>query len=141
MQMTPTVHEAGAVVTRSMDGAARLLLVRSSDGECWLFPKGHIEEGETAEQAALRETREEAGVDARVITALGRSQYIRRGKQIDVEYFLVEYLGELEPDEPREQRWCTCEEALELLSFDNLRPIAELACRTPHPCLDPSARQ
>ncbi len=121
--------EAGALVFRRIDGIVHLLIVRSSDGQNWLFPKGHIEEGETAEEAALREAREEAGVDGRVIAPIGTSEYTRKGKQITVEFFLVEYRGTCESDEAREQRWCTCEEALELLSFDNLRAVAKAACK------------
>lgn len=128
-RMPARVLEAGAVVIQHVNGTVHLLLVRSSDGRAWLFPKGHIEVGESAEQAALRETREEAGVDGRIGARLGTSDYARKGKQITVEFFLVEYLGAVESVEKRDQRWCSCEEALDLLSFDNLKAIARLACK------------
>jgi bis(5'-nucleosidyl)-tetraphosphatase len=124
--------EAGAVVFRSVNSTIQLLVVRSSDEVNWLFPKGHIEAGETAEEAALRETREEAGVDGRSVAPLGSTAYTRGSKQLSVEFFLVEYLGPAESDEARDQRWCTCDEALHLLSFENLKPIAKLACRMAH---------
>lgn len=55
------VPGAGGVV---FDRAGRVLVIGSRDG-VWLFPKGHLEDGETAQDAALREVEEEAGVDAR----------------------------------------------------------------------------
>lgn len=133
--MGASISQAGAVVCRRATGAIHLLIIRSSDGRNWLFPKGHIEDGETAEQAALRETREEAGVDGRAIAPLGTIEYARGKKRVSVEFFLVEYRGEAEPHEAREQRWCTLEEALDLLSFDNLKAVARLA----RGVLDPSA--
>ncbi|MGI0133977.1 MAG: NUDIX domain-containing protein, partial [Candidatus Micrarchaeaceae archaeon] len=55
-------YSAGAVVYRHKDGKRQYLFLKSEEG--WLgIPKGHIEEGETAEQAAIREIREEAGLD------------------------------------------------------------------------------
>jgi 8-oxo-dGTP pyrophosphatase MutT (NUDIX family) len=64
-------HAAGGVV---IDGGRALLLSRPSRGEVRL-PKGHIENGESAEEAALREVREESGyVDVDVIADLGKQQ-------------------------------------------------------------------
>ena len=63
-------HEsAGAVVI--IDGAC-LVLQR---GDEWIFPKGHLESGETPDQAAVREVREETGLDVRVIRSLGATRY------------------------------------------------------------------
>jgi len=45
----------------------------------WVMPKGNIEEGETFKQAALREVREETGVNARVVKYIGKTQYSFRG--------------------------------------------------------------
>ncbi len=50
---------AGAIVIG--DGGA-IAMVRSTNSESWLFPKGHIDEGETDEEAAIREIKEETGL-------------------------------------------------------------------------------
>jgi len=53
---------AGGVVYRLHDGRALFLLIKDSY-QNWGFPKGHLESGERAEDAALREVREETGID------------------------------------------------------------------------------
>jgi 8-oxo-dGTP pyrophosphatase MutT (NUDIX family) len=59
--VTPRRLSAGVVVVRETDGSARLLLLRAYRD--WDFPKGQVEPGEEALAAAIRETREEAGID------------------------------------------------------------------------------
>jgi 8-oxo-dGTP pyrophosphatase MutT (NUDIX family) len=51
-------HSAGGLVVRG----AEILLISTREGKRWQLPKGHLESGETPEQAAVRETREETGV-------------------------------------------------------------------------------
>ena len=58
-----TVEGAGGVV---INGAGRVLMIRHKNGT-WVFPKGHIEPGESKTQTAEREVAEEAGVDARIV--------------------------------------------------------------------------
>jgi 8-oxo-dGTP pyrophosphatase MutT (NUDIX family) len=55
-----------AAVIGRLDRRGRLL---------WSLPKGHIEDGETAEQAAIREVAEETGIDAMVVAVLGSIDY------------------------------------------------------------------
>lgn len=63
-------HEsAGAVV---MIGDRCLVLRR---GREWVFPKGHLEQGERPEDAAIREVREEAGLEVRIIQPIGSTRY------------------------------------------------------------------
>jgi len=57
---SPAVPGAGGVV---FDAGGRVLVLHHANGD-WVFPKGHVEEGETPLQAALREVREEAGITA-----------------------------------------------------------------------------
>jgi 8-oxo-dGTP pyrophosphatase MutT (NUDIX family) len=59
--VTPRQLSAGVVVVRETDGSSRLLLLRAYKN--WDFPKGRVEPGEDPLSAAVRETREEAGID------------------------------------------------------------------------------
>ena len=78
--------------------ASRILLISTQNGRRWQLPKGHIEEGETAEQAALREVREETGVTGRMLAPLSEVEYwfVEKGtrrvhKRVD--YFLLDYVS------------------------------------------------
>ena len=63
----PKAQIAAAVAVRTgADGEPEFLLVRTSNGERWTFPKGHRERGETLAEAAAREAAEEAGVSGSV---------------------------------------------------------------------------
>ena len=57
-------HEksCGAIVYRKFHGNIELLLIKNQNGGHWSFPKGHVEEGETEEQTAVREIMEETGI-------------------------------------------------------------------------------
>ena len=67
--MRPT--HAGGVVAREAGGERRYLLVRASRDPGWVLPKGHIERGETPEQAAVREVAEEAGISIEITGLAG----------------------------------------------------------------------
>jgi len=122
-----TIRQAGGVVVRRDARRVRVLLVRSSDGMHWLFPKGHIEPGETARQAAVREIREEAGVIGVVLRFLARERYARGRRVVEVSYYLVAWRREAGASEDREARWCTPGEAARLLSFDELKVVLQRA--------------
>ncbi|MBD0292475.1 MAG: NUDIX hydrolase [Jiangellaceae bacterium] len=69
---------AGGLVIDRLDGASQAVLIGRVDrrGRCeWVLPKGHIEPDETPEEAAVREVREETGLDAQVVSALGPIEY------------------------------------------------------------------
>ena|SRR5919204_3518163 len=119
-----TVAEAGGIVARIERGTVRYLLVTAKrNPEHWLFPKGRIEPRETAADAALREAREEAGVDGTVLAPLGWLEFRYGRDDIQVQIFLIDYRGDIPAREHRQRRWCTYEEAIELLSFDNARQL------------------
>ncbi|HNV26526.1 MAG TPA: NUDIX domain-containing protein, partial [Nitrospira sp.] len=68
------VRSAGGVVLRSQD----VLLIRVSDMKgrpVWSFPKGRLDAGETAAQAAVREVREETGWSCRIDADLSMTEY------------------------------------------------------------------
>jgi 8-oxo-dGTP pyrophosphatase MutT (NUDIX family) len=125
----PTIRQAGSIVFRLDGKKPRVLLVtaRRNPGN-WIFPKGHIEKGETAEAAALRETREEAGVVATVIAPAGILEYGFLGAKARVEYFLLQFTREAGPPEDGRQRiWCDVEDALDRLSYKNTRRMLRRA--------------
>ncbi|WP_165907753.1 NUDIX hydrolase [Hydrogenispora ethanolica] len=75
----------------------RLLILRRKNG-VWLFPKGHIDPGETAAQAAVREVKEESGLTARILEKLAETAYnfTEDGREHykTVEWFVMEALTE-----------------------------------------------
>jgi len=115
------------VVVRRDRGRLRVLLVRSSDGTSWLFPKGHVEAGESSRQAAAREVREEAGVVADPQAFLGRERFVQGLRTVDVAYYRLAYRGDAAASEDREVRWCTPGEAERRLSFDQLKVVLRRA--------------
>jgi 8-oxo-dGTP pyrophosphatase MutT (NUDIX family) len=111
-------------VARTVDGQWEYLLVeaRRSRGE-WVLPKGHIEPGETPEEAAVREVQEEAGVRAAVIARAGESEYALDGQPVRTIFFLMRYQGEAGSQEDRAHVWRRYEDALRLLRFDDARRV------------------
>jgi len=129
---------AGGVVVR--DGQVIVIVPtrRGAQGQRVLgLPKGHVDPGETAEQAARREVREEAGVDAELVERLGDVRYFyqRDGQRIFkmVRFFLFDYrAGALEDhdDEVEEARWMPLEEAATALSYRGEREMVQRALST-----------
>ena len=98
------------------------------------LPKGHPEEGESAEDAALREVREEAGVEARLLEPLGDVLYwyTRGGQRIAkvVSFFLLAYVsGEVEDHdfEVEQACWMALEDAARELTYPGEREMAARA--------------
>ena len=77
---------AGCLVRADFDGRLHYLIVHPSGtynrGKPWSIPKGLIEEGETPEEAALRETHEEAGLECRILRSLGEIRYRKSRKDV-----------------------------------------------------------
>ena len=108
---------------------------RAADGSKVLaLPKGHLEEDESAADAALREVREEAGVVGRLVDRLGdvRYWYMRDGRRIAkvVSFFLLEYVSGDVADHDREvehARWLALERAARELTYKGERDMASRA--------------
>jgi 8-oxo-dGTP pyrophosphatase MutT (NUDIX family) len=70
------VLAAGGVVRRRVDGKERVAVVRRNrHGGDWTLPKGHCESGETLQDAAIREVREETGWRASPVSLIGATNY------------------------------------------------------------------
>jgi 8-oxo-dGTP pyrophosphatase MutT (NUDIX family) len=130
-------HEisAGGVVVRGEQAIVVVPTRRGAQGQRVLaLPKGHVDPGETPEQAAAREVREEAGVEADLVGKLGDVRYFyqRDGRRIfkRVRFFLFAYRAG-DPadhdDEIEEARWMDLAEAARSLSYAGEREMAARA--------------
>lgn len=135
---TERQHSAGGVVVRPCadDDGIQVLLIALKGGRRWQLPKGHVEVGETAAEAAVREVREETGVTGAPRGLLPRIDYwfVEEGKRVHktVDFFLLDYVAgssaDYDPKEVSTARWFPAPEALERLTFDNERRVARAAC-------------
>ena len=144
-RVPPTVEEtsAGGLVVdltgTCPSGAVIARLNRAGRVE-WCLPKGHLEPGETPEQAAVREIHEETGIRGRVLKSLGTIDYwfSAEGRRVHkiVHHFLLTAIGgalSVEGDPDREAidvAWVPLTELTALLAFPNERKLAREATAT-----------
>jgi 8-oxo-dGTP pyrophosphatase MutT (NUDIX family) len=124
---------AGGLVIRNLRGRPHLAVVRVRD-QILALPKGHPEQDESAQDAALREVREETGLEATPVEKLGdvRYWYARDGDRVlkIVSFFLLRYRsGRLEDHdhEVEEALWIPLEEAPARLAYRGERDMAKAA--------------
>lgn len=122
------VPQAGAIAVRA-DGPEPLFLIVTAkkDPGAWIFPKGHIEQGESPEEAALRELREETGVEGSLLSRVGSSAFVSGTERVDVTYYLIAARSAGASREGRQQRWLPPAEARAQLSFDDARKLLDRA--------------
>jgi 8-oxo-dGTP pyrophosphatase MutT (NUDIX family) len=141
-QRMRTVREtsAGGLVVDGLDGPRELqcaALIGRTDRRgrlLWSLPKGHIEQGETAEQTAIREVAEETGIRGSVLASLGSIDYwfVTEGRRIHktVHHYLLRFQGgELSDEdvEVTEVAWVPLAELASRLAYADERRLAEVA--------------
>ena len=105
-----------------------VLLIKHNKGH-WDFPKGHMEEGETEKQTAVREVKEETNMDVEIVSEQKyRTNYIIEDKQIDKEviYFIAKPLSlEIKPQEAEVSivEWLKIEDAVEKITYPTSKNI------------------
>ncbi len=135
---TETQISAGGAVLRNAPSGLEIALISVGTPPRWQLPKGLIEKGEAPEAAALREVREEAGVNARVDGLIEKVEYwyqaIKSGERIRyhkfVYFFLMWYVdGDVRDHdhEVNEAKWLRFDEAVSVLAFRSERSIVERA--------------
>jgi 8-oxo-dGTP pyrophosphatase MutT (NUDIX family) len=127
---------AGGVVHRSTDGLREIIILHRRVPVLWALPKGTPDSGETLEETALRETREETGLEVEIEAPIGSIRYffVRGSTRFHktVHFFLMRPIGgalELHDREFDEVRWAPVAEALALLTHATERSMVERALK------------
>jgi 8-oxo-dGTP pyrophosphatase MutT (NUDIX family) len=129
---------AGGLVIRDIDGRPHLATVLVKEGTVHALPKGHIEPGEKGPQTALREVREETGLEAEMVEKLGdvKYWYVRKwsdGERVFkvVSFFLLRYLSGTLEDYQRAEvdgaEWIPLADAPKVLAYRGEKDMAKLA--------------
>ena len=128
---------AGGLVIRAVGGQPEIVVgrrKRERDGYVWSLPKGTPEEGETREETALREVREESGLEVRILSYFDAISYsfVRTGERIEktVHYYIMEAIGGSFDQYDKEfdaLRWVRMDEAVRLLDFQTESGLVQRA--------------
>lgn len=109
----------------------KVLLIQHLKGH-WDMPKGHMEAGEKEQETALREVKEETGVDVEIISDKRYTlEYtVENGNLKEVIYFIAKKIGGEEKAQETEVsaiRWLAFDEAVEMLTYDNSKELLRKA--------------
>jgi 8-oxo-dGTP pyrophosphatase MutT (NUDIX family) len=122
---------SGTVPYKLVEEVCHILLVKSTSGGNWVFPKGGLEPELTKRENALKETYEEAGVIGVPGEKLGEYTYYKAGVEQEVHMYEMRVTLELEeyPEgEMRDRKWIKLSDAFDTLSTDHqflLGPLLE----------------
>jgi 8-oxo-dGTP pyrophosphatase MutT (NUDIX family) len=131
---TRNEHSSGGAVIQVKDGVPHVAMIATRGRTRWGLPKGAVSEGETSEQAALREVLEETGLRAEIVRPLDTIEYFFRAgdtlirKRVD--FYLMRYVeGKLTPQlsEVDDVEWVELNEGIQRASFESERKLLEVA--------------
>ena len=118
---------SGAILYTLINNNIRYLIILDMHNN-WGFPKGHIENNETEQEAALREIYEEVGIKANLVDTF-RHELIYtmpNGDEKHSIYFIGKYDNQTpikQIEEVQEIKIASFEDAMELLTFDNMKEV------------------
>ena len=124
-------YSCGAVVYTVINGKRKYVIITNMKG-IYGFPKGHIEKGETENQTALREIKEETNLDVNLLDDFKESETIIKDEQRikHITYFLASYNDQkIKPkeDEVSSIKLMSYDEAINLFQFDSRREVLKKA--------------
>ncbi len=136
--VTETQVSAGGAVLRKTSDGLEVALISVGQPPRWQLPKGLVDAGETPEAAALREVKEEAGIDATHAGLIDKVEYWYQSKRGNeriryhkfVNFFLMWYDSgdvSLHDHEVNEARWFPVSDAIQALAFRSERAIVQRA--------------
>lgn len=118
----------GAVVFRQKDYKDQVLLIKHVNGGHWAFPKGHVENNETESETALREIKEETGMDVTLYTEYRK--VVTYSPKFDVTKDVVYFVAMADNSEPVRQeeeisriKWVDMKDAIDFVSYDNDKKV------------------
>ncbi len=131
---------AGGVAYRKRGGRVEVALISVGEAARWQLPKGIVDKGESTEDAAVREVREEAGINTQAVERIDKVEYWylwkEDGQRVRYHKFVYFYLLRYESGDVRdhdkevnEARWFEIGDAIKGLAFDNEKKIVERAAR------------
>jgi 8-oxo-dGTP pyrophosphatase MutT (NUDIX family) len=123
-----SLTHAGAIAFRLDGDGPRFVVVQSNKNRAhWVLAKGHIDPGETPEVTAVRELREEAGVDGEVVATVGDSTFTAAREPVRVRFYLVRRRRDVPPAENRGVAWLSYDDARARLTFEDQRRLLDTA--------------
>src|SRR6185369_4385313 len=127
-------HSSGGAVIALRDGQPHVALIATRGRTRWGLPKGAVAQGETSEQAALREVLEETGLEAEIVKPLDTIEYyFRAGDTLirkRVDFYLMQYVGgKLTPQltEVDDVEWVELSESIQRASFESEKKLLSAA--------------
>jgi 8-oxo-dGTP pyrophosphatase MutT (NUDIX family) len=124
----------GAVIFRQDHDVLRFLLIKQKHGGHWGFPKGMMDEGETEQETARREVREETGLAVKLLEGFRSSvRYSPNRNTVKEAVFFLAHAPDMpvkcQASEIEGYSWCEMSEAVKLLTFENSRGVLKEAYR------------
>ena len=123
----------GAVVIKLENDELKFLIIRQHDN-CWGFPKGHVEKGETEEETAIREIKEETNIDVEIDNKFRKviTYSPKEGVMKDVVFFIGKAISLdliIDSNELLEAKWVGVNEVKNYFNYKENTYVFEEAIR------------